>query len=117
MKEKTVFWKILVVCFVGLFLVSWGFYGGTAYCQASEEEEEVVQARPRPDTRPNPMQRMKSSATTQRARPARTTQQMKSSATMQRARPVRTTQQMKSSATMQRARPARQVRPTSSMHK
>jgi len=103
MKENSVFWKILVVCFVGLFLVSGVFYAGTAYCQpAEEEEEEEIQTRPRPDTKPNPMLRMKSSPTMQRARPARTTQQMKSSATIQRARP---------------ASPARQMQPASSIPK
>jgi hypothetical protein len=64
MKKQSLFWRFLVICLVGLFLVGCVFYNGTigifsggiAFCQP-EEEEEPIQARPRPDTRPDPMQR------------------------------------------------------------
>lgn len=63
MKSQFSFRRILVVCFVSLFLVGGVFYSGTieifpggiAFCQEDDGEEEPVQARPRPDTRPNPM--------------------------------------------------------------
>ena len=68
MKEQSIFWRFLVICIVGLFLVGGVFYNGTigifsggiAFCQVEpeEEEEETLQTRPRPDTKPNQMQRM-----------------------------------------------------------
>jgi len=118
MKEQSIFWRILVICFVGLFLVGSVFYNGTigtfsggiAFCQEEPEEEEPVQTRPRPDTRPNPMLKGKSSQKVQAdgsgGGNVATGAGMKPAAPMQQMRPASPHQQMRPAAPMQQMRPA-----------
>ncbi|MEA1935552.1 MAG: hypothetical protein U9M96_01880 [Thermodesulfobacteriota bacterium] len=125
MKEQSIFWGVLVICLVGLFLVGGVFYNGTigifsggiAFCQEepAEEEEETLQTRPRPDTRPNPMLKGKSSQKVQAdgsgGGNVATGAGMKPAGSMQQMRPTMPAQQMR--PTM----PAQQMRPTAPMHK
>jgi hypothetical protein len=131
MKKQSLFWRFLVICLVGLFLVGGVFYNGTigifsggiAFCQP-EEEEEPIQARPRPDTRPDPMQRGQSVSSggmdvgSQKVQAdgsgggnVATGAGMKPAGSMQQMRPASPHQQMRP------AMPAQQMRPAAPMHK
>ena len=106
MKKQSIFWRFLVICLVGLFLISGVFYSGTAFCQVEPEEEEEMQTHPRPDTRPNPMLKGKSSQKVQAdgsgGGNVATGAEMKPAAPHQQMRP---------------AMPAQQMRPAAPMHK
>lgn len=56
MKKLGLIYIVIFIC-VGLMIFSGGFLQSpVAFCQV-EEEEEPIQTRPRPDIRPNPMQK------------------------------------------------------------